>query len=361
MRFLFFCLSALFISTFCQAQDQLSKIINDPDVVWVSEYLIDVDPTADRDQNKKLGFNSASGSILKSVAKAAKGVDIFNCNNWQYENSLVKIIMENRTEITVYKDQYLGNSYSKKEAAQIGSSVDTILSYDPNSFEEIVNVVINEIDPRDVIGFRQYGIVYYHKKEAQFIVKPYSIAPILQEYDITGQASKRTTLFWIPVEQTKKTNLDSKNTQWVSRIIHHVGNDSEIAAKKQISSFGESWSLKMDDLHTNSSKREVYNVFQILGGDQLTAEEVQNLGNSVDTVISFHPTTFEEIVNVVVNKLDEDDIQEMRIIQDWIWDKKKKQLFIRYLGYAPIIRRYDDAGIFLNSGAGFYLRMPGVK
>lgn len=358
--FILFVLSILMVQM-SQAQNQFSKIINDPNVTWASEYLIDVDPQGNRDQNKAKDFGSASGSILKSVVLPTEGKDIFSCNNWEYENSLVKILMDNRTEMTLYKDPQLTKVFSKQKAAEIGSTVDTVISYNPETFEEIVNLVINEINPEDIIGFRQYGMLYYDKKEAQFIVQPLSIAPILQEYDNSGQPTVIQALFWVPVAETDKTDLDSKNVQWVSRVLHHVGNDSEIVPKKQINSFGESWNLMVNDLNTNYKRRKIYNVFQVLGDRPLAPKEIQVLGSSIDTIVSFDPKTFEEIVNIVISELNPEDIKEMRMVQDWIWDKKKKQLFVRYLGYAPIIRRYDEAGRFLNSGSMFYVRMPGVK
>lgn len=358
--FILFVLSILMIQM-SQAQNQFSKIINDPNVTWASEYLIDIDPQGNRDQNKAKDFGSASGTILKSTALPIEGDDIYPCNNWQYDNSLVKILIQNRTNMTVYQDHQLTKAFSMQEAAKIGSSVDTLISYSPETFEEIRSLIINEIDPENIIGFRQYGMVFYDKNQAQFIVKPLSIAPILQEYGDSGQPTVIRTLFWVPIEETNKTNLDSKNVQWVSRVLHHVGNDSEIAPKKQLNRFGESWDLLIKHLNANYDKRKIYSVFQILGDRPLAPKEIQTLGSSVDTVISFDPKTFEEIVNVVISELHPEDIKEMRIVQDWIWDKKKKRLFVRYLGYAPIIRRYDMDGQFLNSGAMFYVRMPGVK
>jgi gliding motility associated protien GldN len=93
----------------------------------------------------------------------------------------------------------------------------------------------------------------------------------------------------------------------------------------------------------------------------LTTEEMQTLGSSVDTVITFDPETFQEIVTVVVNELDPNDVKQFRIKEVYFFDEERSDLGVRILGIAPIINRYDDNGNFLNSGPMFWTYYPDLR
>jgi gliding motility associated protien GldN len=93
----------------------------------------------------------------------------------------------------------------------------------------------------------------------------------------------------------------------------------------------------------------------------MTQEEMQNVGSSVDTIITFDPETFEEIVQVVVNELNPDDIKKYRLKEVWFFDEERSELDVRILGIAPIIDRVDDNGNFLNSGPMFWCYYPEMR
>ncbi|MCH2044785.1 MAG: hypothetical protein MK212_11765 [Saprospiraceae bacterium] len=81
--------------------------------------------------------------------------------------------------------------------------------------------------------------------------------------------------------------------------------------------------------------------------------EKENFGSSIDTIIPFDPKTFNKNVSVVKNTCRGKDIDEVRLLQDWIWNEKEQKLYIRHAGFALIVKRYDNKGNFLNSGPMF--------
>lgn len=93
----------------------------------------------------------------------------------------------------------------------------------------------------------------------------------------------------------------------------------------------------------------------------LNETESKQIGSSVDTVITFDPETFEEIVTVVVNDLNPDDIKKYRIKEVWYFDEETSTMSVRILGIAPIIQRYDDNGNFLNEGPMFWAYYPEMR
>ena len=57
-------------------------------------------------------------------------------------------------EITVYsaEDDKFSNKMSIEEVSSIGSSVDTVTTFDPETYEEQIQIVSNDLNPEDVKG-----------------------------------------------------------------------------------------------------------------------------------------------------------------------------------------------------------------
>ena len=90
----------------------------------------------------------------------------------------------------------------------------------------------------------------------------------------------------------------------------------------------------------------------------LTQEEMNQIGSEVDTIITFDPDTFLEIIQVVVNKLDPKDVKQYRLKEVWFFDEETSQLEVRILGLAPIIDKYDDNGNFMFTMPMFWAYYP---
>lgn len=114
-------------------------------------------------------------------------------------------------------------------------------------------------------------------------------------------------------------------------------------------------------LHAKAGDITLYHTFDDEFTQAMTQEEMQNLGSSVDTIITFDPETFEEIVQVVVNDLNPEDIKKYRIKEVYFFDEEKSTLDVRILGIAPIIDRVDNNGNFLNSGPMFWSYYPELR
>jgi gliding motility associated protien GldN len=113
--------------------------------------------------------------------------------------------------------------------------------------------------------------------------------------------------------------------------------------------------------HAKAGDITLYHTFDDEFTQAMTQEEMQNLGSSVDTIITFDPETFEEIVQVVVNDLNPEDIKKYRIKEVYFFDEEKSTLDVRILGIAPIIDRVDNNGNFLNSGPMFWSYYPELR
>ena len=47
---------------------------------------------------------------------------------------------------------------------------------------------------------------------------------------------------------------------------------------------------------------------------------------------------------IIEKKLNRDHIMKFRLKEDWIFDKQLSSLYVRILGIAPILAKYDENG-----------------
>ena len=82
---------------------------------------------------------------------------------------------------------------------------------------------------------------------------------------------------------------------------------------------------------------------------------------SRDTVTSFHPETYDEIITPIVNEVNSEDIKRYRIKEVWYFDEASSTMKVRILGIAPLKDVFDDNGNFRNEKVLFWVYYPHVR
>lgn len=348
MRKLNCLLFAFFALTQIQAQAP-ADLLKDPEVIWLAETYILFNPDMNRAELKKNGISGHSYT-LKTISTLEGGKDLYDEEAHRLSEKFFRKGFLYSEKQYVYHDSLLTKQMGDAERRKIGSSIDTVITFDPETFQEIINVVVQAVDYEAIKYYKMRVWVYYHRKDMTYKVWPLAIAPV----DERGKS-----LFWIPMEKTDKTDLANPSFDWVKRISFTCpisGPNVKVLKDPKKDCF---FDIFMSDLKKEAPK--TYNTMVLLGNEELSKKEIQAIGNETDTIITFDPKTFKENRTVVKNELKAGAVKEVRIVQDWIWDYKKQQLLFRPLGFAPIIDRYDDAARFLNSGPMFYRREKGVE
>lgn len=341
----------------------LEELKNDANVLWVGEKMVDYAPnynkwTAQAEDKKIMdsaGFASRNDfKILKYQV-----TDLNKSDN--EDHYLVYKLIQNIEKLNCYKDAELSQKYSLEESKNLINSIDTIITFDPKDYKEIIQVIVNELDPRDARFFRVKEMIYYDKKAMIFRSIPMAIAPMICQFDNQGNYKGSEALFWIkPNFLTTTPSLDAQNITWAKRLYRNCPL-ADVTVKKSDKSLAETMDVLMADLRQNADNIYLGHVFDADGNQAISAEEVKVLGASIDTIITFDPKDFKEKIQVVHNNVKGKDIQGIRLMQDWIWDNEAKQLNICYVGFKPLINRYDDKGNFLNSGPMFTRKVTDIK
>ena len=128
-------------------------------------------------------------------------------------------------EITVYgtEDDKFSYPLAPDEVASMGATVDTIIAFDPETYEEEITIVRNDLNPEDIKQFRVKEIWFFDEESSTLQVRILGIAPLKDEYDENGNYKYTTPLFWAYYPECREilarhkvfnTNNDASPMTW---------------------------------------------------------------------------------------------------------------------------------------------------
>lgn len=93
----------------------------------------------------------------------------------------------------------------------------------------------------------------------------------------------------------------------------------------------------------------------------LSKEEVDQYLFNVDTVVTFHPKTYKETIEVFYNDINAENIKRFRVKEIWYFDENTSTMNVRITGIAPLQDVYDDLGNFLYELPMFWIYFPHAR
>ena len=124
------------------------------------------------------------------------------------EAPFIQILMNaaQNGEITLYSvlDDKFKNPLTIDEASSIGASVDTIITFDPETFKEEEKIVRNELNWEDVKRYRIKEIWFFDEETSTMQVRILGIAPLREVYDDNDNFRYEQPLFWAYYPELRK-------------------------------------------------------------------------------------------------------------------------------------------------------------
>ena len=123
-------------------------------------------------------------------------------------------------DITVYstEDDKFSYPLTPDEVAAKTSSVDTITVYDPDTYEEKIEVVRNDLNPEDIQRFRMKEIWFFDEESSTMQVRILGIAPLRDVLDENGNFQYEDPMFWVYYPEARETLARER--------VFNVGNDA---------------------------------------------------------------------------------------------------------------------------------------
>ena len=109
-------------------------------------------------------------------------------------------------EITVYstEDDKFTAPLTPDEVASMGATVDTVITFDPETYEEQIQVVRNDLNPEDVKRFRIKEIWFFDEESSTLQVRILGIAPLIDVKDENGNFLYEKPMFWVYYPEARK-------------------------------------------------------------------------------------------------------------------------------------------------------------
>ncbi len=138
------------------------------------------------------------------------------------ERPFFSIIMDAAVsgEITVYstEDDKFSSSLTPDEVATMGATIDTVITFDPETYEEQVQVVRNDLNPEDVVRFRLKEVWFFDEETSTLQVRILGIAPMIDKKDDNGNFLYEKPLFWVYYPEAREIFSRER--------VFNVGNDA---------------------------------------------------------------------------------------------------------------------------------------
>lgn len=124
------------------------------------------------------------------------------------ERPFITILMDaaQKGEITAYstEDDKFTTPLTPEEVASKGATIDTVISFDPQTYEEQIQIVRNEINPEDIKRFRIKEIWFFDEESSTLQVRILGIAPLQDITDDNGNFLYEQPMFWVYYPQARE-------------------------------------------------------------------------------------------------------------------------------------------------------------
>ncbi len=124
------------------------------------------------------------------------------------------------SEITVYstEDDKFSASLTPSEVATMGATIDTVITFDPETYEEQLQVVRNDINPEDVKRFRLKEVWFFDEETSTLQVRILGIAPLVDKTDENGNFLYEKPMFWVYYPEAREILSRER--------VFNIGNDA---------------------------------------------------------------------------------------------------------------------------------------
>jgi len=123
-------------------------------------------------------------------------------------------------DVTAYstEDDKFTTPLTPDEVGTMGATQDTVITFDPETYEEQIQIVRNEINPEDIKRFRLKEIWFFDEESSTMQVRILGIAPLRDITDDAGNFLYEQPMFWIYYPEAREILARER--------VFNIGNDA---------------------------------------------------------------------------------------------------------------------------------------
>jgi gliding motility associated protien GldN len=200
-------LLGLALNVFAQKADDVIKESSEP---LDEKYVDDIVPKKLIFENRILPYEMVRESDIpwqKTIWRIIETREKMNIPFRHPERSLFTILKENidKGNLMVFEDDEFKNPMTPEMLNNILYRVDTNVVYDPETYEETIEISTSEVNPAAIQRYRIKEMWYFDKEASVMKVRILGISPLKEEFDEdTGILKYEIPLFWIYYPESRE-------------------------------------------------------------------------------------------------------------------------------------------------------------
>jgi len=165
-------------------------------------YIDDIVFRTDEVENRVLPYEHVREADIAWQKRIWRTLDVREKMNLAFQNvdePLVKIMQEHllNGDVRGFKDEKFKEPIAIEDIGGIFSTVDTIVGFDEDTYEEKIMIVENDIDVTDVKRYRLKEVWFFDEEASMMKVRILGIAPLKDLVTDDGDYLGEEALFWI--------------------------------------------------------------------------------------------------------------------------------------------------------------------
>lgn len=348
MKEIIFALLTWLLAPHCLLQAQYEDLLNDRNISWVAEYTADfmLDPVSCDFNFDAYNFNNDLNVIQLNIPLASGGLSQRRNLAYYFSQKILDGIR--RGAYSFFEDEQLEIPLSKEKVLAMFSPLDTVLTFDPETYEEKTTVVSAEISWESSVAFRVRQVFYYNKPEKTFGARLLAMAPLKTNLEREGLFDEAKPIVWLKIEAPKnqdKIVLRDVAYSFETRMTGNAPGLQDFVLKKGRMDF-----LQLIVNEVAKPSRPVLNNDL----EPIDPAKLQDYVQSTDTVVTYNPATFEQRIEIVQRNAIK-DVKAISFVQHWWYDDRKNLFFNRVVATAPEVAVKDAEGNVRYSKVLFYM------
>lgn len=350
MHRLFYLFAALAVSLPISAQ---SNLLSDPDITWIGTFTSDyrLDPTLPSGIFAETGaWNNLAVEKLVVPPLPSGFPDLIDGTDLFWKLKVDEALHSG--ELEFFEDPLLTRPMPEGAIYEKLSRLDTVISFDVESYEEKISIVRNEVSFESFAGVRILQQCYYRKSTRSIGYCAVSWAPL---YDNSWDGSDSTILTpvcWLPAFPAEDPGM-LRQLEDVSYVIVTTTRSQSPALDKISPVKGV---MDLPGFFSDFIKEPWAPAYSAADFSELEPSDLWEFGARRDTMVAFDLETFEERITISQSLPIEERIDAIRFTVRWFYDDRKRRLYYEFVGLAPTERFFDEQGEVMFSKAMFYLK-----
>ena len=303
----------------------LSQAQNNNDVIWIAETYTDIN------FDSNLDFLGTPTFMVNTIPLKLIQQDTETPTNTPFKDAVIQCMRDQKW--TAFHDENLSLPMTTAALQKLYTVSDTITTFDPETYEERIQVVSYELLTQ-VNHFRLKKVWSYNQQTGKLSQQAVAIAPAIPS-SISNQIFTTPVWFKLPEAKAKYENINNKRVQFAAHLEYYLGEKAVKDTKGTTIAFKQKW--------IEGFKKGTFKGYDD-SFEAIPTNDIEDIFVSTDTIFTIDPESYQETFEVVKREYHAEDISSYKILETWTFVPEKGILSSKLKAIAPSVAFTDKYG-----------------